>query len=96
MAQVARSSIENNINILHTKHDHPPSEVIKYATSGAMGIHLTGMFKPCDDCTLKKKEKGWVSKTDVEHSKILEEKLFLTSAPYQLPFLEVRSIGQWL
>ena len=41
-----------------------------------MDIHLTGMFKPCQDCAFGKAKKSRVGKRDAEHSNILGEKPF--------------------
>ena len=62
--------------MLHTKLVHP-SEAITCATGRAMGLHLSGMFKPCEDCALGRAKKGCMSKKAVEHSKILLEKQFV-------------------
>ena len=55
-------------------------EVITHAVGLAMGLHLTDMFKPCEDCTLGKAKKSGVSDKAVEHSKVLGERLFFESA----------------
>ena len=51
-------------------------EVNTQVTGRAIGLNLTDMFKPCEDYALAKAKKDIVSKKAVEHSKILEEKLF--------------------
>ena len=50
--------------------------MITYATAKSIGIHLTGMFRQCEDCALGKATKGCISKKAVDCSKILGEKLF--------------------
>ena len=80
-AQLARSSIKKDIKILKVKLGYP-LEVITHETGKAMGLHLTGMFKPCEDCAFEKSKKGSKSKMAVENSKIMGERLlFNTSKP---------------
>ena len=47
-----------DINTLYMELGHP-LEVITQATGGAMRLHFTGMFKPCEDCALGEAKKGW-------------------------------------
>ena len=51
------SFTKKDINDLHAKMDHP-SEFIAHTTGRAMGIHLTGMFKTCEDCALGKAKRA--------------------------------------
>ena len=47
-----------------------------------MGLYLTVLFNPFENCTLGKTKKGGVSKRAVDHSKILGERLlFDISSP---------------
>ena len=85
--QLARSFIKKDINILHAELGHP-SEVITCATGKAMGLHLTDMFKSCEDCTLGKEEQGCMSKKAVECSKLLRERLFFNINSPPTPNLE--------
>ena len=66
---------KKNINILHIELGHP-SETITQAITKALGIQVTGTFKPYEDCTLGEVKKHTVSKKAVPHSKILGERLF--------------------
>ena len=42
---------KKNVNDLHVELGHP-SETITQATTKALGIQVTGTFKPYEDCTL--------------------------------------------
>ena len=55
---------------------YKPSYVITHATTKAMGIHLTGTFRPCKDCAIGNEKMGCIGKKDVVRSKILRERLF--------------------
>ena len=81
------------MNVLHNElGDH--LEVITQATSRVMGLHLTGAFNPCEGCALGKAKKGRVHIRDVEHSKILGERLiFDISSPSTFTF---RGKKYWL
>ena len=70
-SQLATSTIQKDINVLHAELGLP-SKVITHATGRAMGLYLTGTFKPCEDCA----QKGCVSKKAVVLSKIFGERLF--------------------
>ena len=56
-AQSAKSSTKKDISKLHAELGHT-SEAITHATSNAIGIHVTGTSKPCEECTLGKSKKG--------------------------------------
>ena len=56
-AQLANALTNKDVKDLHAKVAHPP-EVITHATTKAKGIHLTDMFRLCEDCTLDKPKKG--------------------------------------
>ena len=66
---------KKEIIILHAEPGHP-SEVITDVTGRAIGLHLTGTFNSCEDCTLGKAKKESVSKKNMKQSKILGERLF--------------------
>ena len=74
--QLARSSNKKDINVLDVKLGHP-SEILAHATGRAMGLHLTGMFKPCESCTLGKAKMGNVRKKTIMCSKIFGRKAAL-------------------
>ena len=48
---------KKSINDLHVELGHL-SKVITHAATKAMGIQITGTFKPCEDCTLGKAKKS--------------------------------------
>ena len=75
LAQLAESTIKKDTNTLHVELGDS-SEVIYNATGRAMDLHLIGMLKPCEDCTLGKAKKGYISEKAIEHSTILGERLF--------------------
>ena len=52
-AQLAKPLMQKDTNILNAELGHA-LEVIAHATTKAMGLYLTGMFKPCEDCALGK------------------------------------------
>ena len=66
---------KRNINDLHIESGHP-SETITQATTKALGIQVTGTFKPCEDCTLGKAKQWAISKKAVPCSKIVGERVF--------------------
>ena len=66
---------KKNINDLHIELGHP-SEAITRITTKTLGIEVTDMFKPCEDCALGKAEQQLVSKKAVPWSQILGEWLF--------------------
>ena len=67
---------KKNINNIHVDLGYP-SENITQATTKALGIQVTGTFKPCEECALGKAKQSAVSKKAVHHSKMLGERLFL-------------------
>ena len=49
----ATTLTKQNINNLHVELGHP-SEAIMGSTTKSLGIQVTGMFNPCEDCALGK------------------------------------------
>ena len=66
---------KKNINDLHIELGHP-SKTITHITAKALGIQVTGMFEPCEDCALGKAKQWSVSKKAVPWLQILGERLF--------------------
>ena len=78
--------IKQNINNLHVELRHP-SEAIMRSTTKYLGIQVTSMFNPCEDCTLGKAKEWVVSKKAVPCPQILGERLFFDiSSPSTLTF----------
>ena len=57
---------QKNIINLHVELGHPSKTNTDF-TAEAMGIQVTGTFKPCKNCTLGKAKKSGVSKKAVAH-----------------------------
>ena len=53
MANSSTQQQKKDINVLHAELGHPLTATTQ-ATGSTMGFHLTGMLKPCEDCTLLK------------------------------------------
>ena len=68
-AQSATAPSKKNIINLYDELRHP-SKMITQATATALSIQVTGMFKPCEDCTLDKAKQCAVSKKAAPCSKI--------------------------
>ena len=86
MAQSADALPMKNINNLHIELGHP-SKTITLTTAKALGIQVTSMFKPCEDCTLGNAKQCAVSKKALPCSKVLGERLlFDISCPSTLTF----------
>ena len=66
--------LKKDINVLHAKLDHP-SKVITHANGCIMKLVAQVHLSPVN-IVLWERQKGGVSKKAVEHSKILEERLF--------------------
>ena len=90
-AQWAKSSIQKCTNNLHSELGHQ-SEVITHDTGIAMGLHLTGTFKPCKDCILWEQKRAMPAKR-LSSPKFWDEGGSLTSAHNQLPLLEVKTLA---
>ena len=60
-SQLVRSSTEKDIYVLHIDLGHP-SKVITYENGREMGLHLTGIFKPHEDCTPGMTKEGHIIK----------------------------------
>ena len=67
--------MKKDISILHAELGHP-SKVIIFTTGRVINFYHTGLLHPCEDCALGKAKKGNVDKKAVDHSKVLEERLF--------------------
>ena len=75
---------KRNINNLRVELGHP-SETITQATAKALGIQVTGTFKPCKNYALCKAEQCTVSKMAVPCSQILGKRLFFDISPPSTP-----------
>ena len=73
----ATAQPKKNINDLHVELGHP-SETINQATTKALGIQVTSMFKPCENCALGKAKQWAVSKKAEPCSNILGKCYSLT------------------
>ena len=67
---------KTDIRELYTERGHP-SEDITWATGKAMGLQLTGMFKPCKDCALTEAKKNGMSKMALSCSMVKGKRLFI-------------------
>ena len=90
-AQLAKSFIRKDINDLNAKPGKP-SEVITHATTMLMGIVLTGICRPCENCALGK-AKCYIGKKAVVHSTILGQKLFFDMSSPLTPTFGGKKIG---
>ena len=84
MMKLVTATCKKNINDLHAELYHP-SESITHATTKAMGILVTSVFKPCEDCIWGKAKQQGVSKKDITWSKIFEERLFFNISSLSTP-----------
>ena len=71
---------KKDINPPHAELSHPLVEITK-ATGQAMVFHITGMFKPCEDC----------SKNAVAYSKIIGSRLIFDISSPSTTTLVVKS-----
>ena len=71
----ATALIKRDINDLHAELSHP-LEAITRSTAKNFNIHVTGIFKTCEDCALGKAKQRAMSKKAVPHLQILGERLF--------------------
>ena len=77
---------QKNIRIVHADIGHH-LKGITWVTDSAMGLNLTGMFKPCKDCALVNAKIRGVSKKVDKHFKVLGESLhFDISSPSTTTF----------
>ena len=67
---------KKNVNDLHIELSHP-SKSITHTTAKAMGIQVTGIFKPYEDYAMGKAKQQGISKKAVAQSKILGKRLFI-------------------
>ena len=74
-AQSAMASPKKNIKNLHVELGHL-FKTITHATAKALGIQVTGTFKPCENFALGKAKQCAVSKKALPCSNILGERLF--------------------
>ena len=71
-AASATATPQKNINDLHIEAEHP-SKTITHAIAEALGIQLTGTFKPWEDCALGMAKQCVAGKKAVPCFKILGE-----------------------
>ena len=87
-AGTATALIKRDINDLHVELGHS-SEAIMRSSAKNFGIQVTGMFRPCEDCT-SGKAKQWVgSKKAVP----LGKSFYSRWAPHLLQLMAVSAIG---
>ena len=69
MTQSIAQPQQKDFTVLHAELGCP-SETNIWAIGTAMSLHLSGIFKPCQDSVLGKAKKSGVSKKNIKQSKI--------------------------
>ena len=84
---------KKNINNLHVELGHL-SKTTTHITAKAIGIQVTGTFKPCEDCALGKTKQWAVSNEAVPQLQILGKRLFFNISSLSTPTF--RKKHHWL